>query len=91
MSNINGNVQKRVVLTPNVETIVEFCGCHRDFSIKATGGDVLFKVNWPIAGINDMAANVLNDGDNFDAHETEDIKSLHFLSASAAIIQWYVR
>lgn len=88
MANINGDVQRRVTLTSNIETIVCFESYGRNLSLQCTGGEVVFKLNGAIANIDDTTANTLQDGGVFECVESAQIDSLHLLSTVAAEVQW---
>lgn len=88
MSNINGHVQKRVVLTPNEETIIKFVSDIRFISINVTAGNILFKINDTISGLEDLGANILKDGESFDTTKSGPIYELHVLSSDSAELQW---
>jgi hypothetical protein len=88
MANINGDVQKRVTLIANTETIVEFNGYFRNIALQVNGGEVVFKLNGTISGIDDNTANTLGDGESFDCVESTQILSLHLFSASVVEVQW---
>lgn len=88
MATINGNIQKRLTLTPNVESVIAFSGNPRFLELTVSGGTVLFKPNGSISGVNDLTANTVED--SYEGFETGSIDTLHLLSTVAAVVQWHV-
>ena len=78
MSRINGHEKKRVVLTPDTETIIYFIDDIRSIALRASGGSTLFKFNGEIEGIEDTSANILENGEGFDTKKSGPIKELHY-------------
>lgn len=90
MATINGNIQRRATLTPNEETIIRFVHDIRSLSICVVGGTILFKINDPISGLDDLSANKLLDGGSFDTVKNGPITELYVISSEPAEIQWDV-
>lgn len=88
MAVINGDSQKRVILSPNVETIVQFGNAIQNICLHVSGGLILFKVGGTISGVDDLTANTITDGCGYDMYKDERISEIHFYSANAVTIQW---